>query len=103
MFSRFAISDNDPDKQTFRTLLLQFLILAAVVLVFVFRETLLGQLTVYIKEIREDFVSNTQSSYSTGRDGSSPPKGKNMPEIVNNIVWVRQLEAKASSTIGLNL
>lgn len=57
------------------------------------RETLLGQLTVYVKGIRDDFVSRTQQTYSGSKEGG-PPKGKNMPEIVNIIVWVRQLEAK---------
>lgn len=57
------------------------------------RETLLGQLSVYVKGIRDDFVSRTQHSFTGGKEGG-PPKGKNMPEIVNIIVWVRQLEAK---------
>ena len=68
-----------------------------------FRETLLGQLTVYIKGIRDDFVAKTQSSFGGGKDGSGPPKGKNMPEIVNNIVWVRQLEAKVGACIVILL
>ena len=59
-----------------------------------FRETLLGQLTVYVKGIRDDFISKTQNSYSGGKDGGGPPQGRNMPEIVNNIVWVRQLDSK---------
>ena len=59
-----------------------------------FRETLLGQLTVYVKSIRDDFTSRTQNSYSGNKDGSGPPQGRNMPEIVNNIVWVRQLDSK---------
>lgn len=58
-----------------------------------YRETLLGQLTVYVKGIRDDFVSRTQQTFSGGKEGG-PPKGKNMPEIVNIIVWVRQLESK---------
>ena len=58
------------------------------------RETLLGQLTVYVKGIRDDFISKTQNSYSGGKDGGGPPQGRNMPEIVNNIVWVRQLDSK---------
>jgi dynein heavy chain 2 len=60
--------------------------------IFVSRETLLGQLTVYIRQLRDDFVSRTSHSGDKG-----PPKGKNLPEIVNNIVWVRQLEAKVSN------
>ncbi|EDO38992.1 predicted protein [Nematostella vectensis] len=62
------------------------------------RETLLGQLTVYVKSIRDDFLAKTQSSYSGDKDGG-PPKGKNMPEIVNNIVWVRQLDSKVKEVL----
>ena len=63
---------------------------------FYFRETLLGQLTVYVKGIRDDFISKTQNSYSGSKDGGGPPQGRNMPEIVNNIVWVRQLDSKVN-------
>ena len=55
-----------------------------------FRETLLGQLTVFMKQIRDDFISRTGG----GAGDKKPPKGKNLPEVVNNMVWVRQLEAK---------
>ena len=55
---------------------------------FAFRETLLGQLSVYIRQLRDDFMQKTSSS------GGGVPKGKNLPDTVNNIVWVRQLEAK---------
>ncbi|XP_070553238.1 cytoplasmic dynein 2 heavy chain 1-like isoform X2 [Ptychodera flava] len=55
------------------------------------RETLLGQLQVYVKTIRDDFITRTS-------DGTSP-SGKNLPEVVNNIVWVRQLEAKVDDTL----
>lgn len=54
-----------------------------------FRETLLGQLTVHIKSIQEDF-----SSKSGGYSSSEVPKGKNLPNVVNSIVWVNQLQAK---------
>lgn len=65
---------------------------------------MLGQLTVYIKGIRDDFISRTQNSYSGNKDGSGPPKGRNMPEIVNNIVWVRQLDSKVwFQTITVNI
>ena len=53
-----------------------------------FRETLLGQLQVYLKTLKDDFNIRTSES--------SPPTGKNLPEVVNNVVWVRQLEAKVS-------
>ncbi|KAJ8027756.1 Cytoplasmic dynein 2 heavy chain 1 [Holothuria leucospilota] len=54
------------------------------------RETLLGQLQVYLKSIKDDFNLRTSES--------KPPAGKNLPEVVNNIVWVRQLEAKVDQT-----
>ncbi|XP_071846316.1 cytoplasmic dynein 2 heavy chain 1-like isoform X2 [Apostichopus japonicus] len=54
------------------------------------RETLLGQLQVYLKSIKDDFGLRTSES--------KPPAGKNLPEVVNNIVWVRQLQAKVEQT-----
>ncbi|ESO93665.1 hypothetical protein LOTGIDRAFT_209197 [Lottia gigantea] len=57
------------------------------------RETLLGQLTVYVRQISEDFNARIG-----GRGGKSIPKGKNLPDIVNNIIYVRQLEAKIEET-----
>ncbi|KAK7096855.1 hypothetical protein V1264_003902 [Littorina saxatilis] len=57
------------------------------------RETLLGQLTVHIRQISEDFSQRTGH-----RGGKGVPKGKNLPEVVNNIVYVRQLEAKIDET-----
>ncbi len=55
---------------------------------------MLGQLSVYIKQTRDDFVQRTASG------GKGPPKGKNLPETVNNIVWVRQLEAKVRFSVN---
>ncbi|KAK6172722.1 hypothetical protein SNE40_016326 [Patella caerulea] len=57
------------------------------------RETLLGQLTVHVRQVGEDFNSRTG-----GRGGKSVPKGKNLPDVVNNIIFVRQLEAKIEET-----
>ena len=51
----------------------------------VFREQLLGHLSMYIKSLKNDFSTNA---------GNAPSKGKNMPEVVNLMVYVRQLEAK---------
>ncbi|KAK3801155.1 hypothetical protein RRG08_006872 [Elysia crispata] len=56
------------------------------------RETLLGQQIMYIRQMNEDFNSRT------GRGNKSIPKGMNNPEIVNNIIYVRQLEAKIDET-----
>lgn len=66
-----------------------------------FSETLLGQLSSYIKLLREDFTNHyigspTHQSQHQLRDQSAPPTGKNLPEVVNNIVWARQLEAKVN-------
>ena len=52
------------------------------------RETLLGQLSVFIKQTRDSFVQKTNAG------GQGIPKGKNVPEAVNNISWVQQLIAK---------
>ncbi len=63
------------------------------------REILLGQLSAYIKNIKGDFSTHYtgspahKSNHALNTDGA-PPTGKNLPEVVNNIVWARQLEAK---------
>ena len=57
---------------------------------------MLGQLLSYIKSLKEEFNSCTASS-RRGRhaaDAAAPPTGKNLPGVVNNIVWTRQLQAK---------
>ena len=33
------------------------------------------------------------------QQSDAPPTGKNLPEVVNNIVWARQLEAKVSAPL----
>ena len=60
-------------------------------------ETLLGQLSVYLKQLRDDFI------HRTGSSSQGVPKGKNLPETVNNIVWVRQLEAKVTDNHNTTL
>lgn len=59
-----------------------------------FRETLLGQLTVYIQTLHSDFQQRSGAHHIAGGEASAPPKGKNLPEVVNNIVWARQMESK---------
>ena len=67
-----------------------------------FSETLLGQLSSYIKQLREDFTTHyigspahqSQHQLRNYQDQGAPPTGKNLPEVVNNIAWARQLEAK---------
>ena len=54
---------------------------------------MLGQLSVYIKQTRDDFMQRTSSG------GRGAPKGKNLPETVNSILWVRQLEAKVGRLV----
>ncbi|XP_064610087.1 cytoplasmic dynein 2 heavy chain 1-like isoform X3 [Liolophura sinensis] len=61
------------------------------------RETLLGQLSVHLKQVHDDFMSRTDA-----RSGSKgTPKGKNLPDVVNSIVYVRQLEAKVEETTSV--
>ncbi len=52
-----------------------------------YRETLLGQLGVYIKQTRDEFESMV-----AGQEAA--PKQKNFPNSVNQISWVRGLEHK---------
>lgn len=68
-----------------------------------FREILLGQLSAYIKTLKDDFAAHYTGSPAHHSSGQAiqnvnepPPTGKNLPEVVNNIVWARQLEAKVS-------
>ena len=79
---------------------------------FISRETLLGQLTGYVRSVCEEFT--TKSSYHPMNSPSDPahraaaeqqatPTGKNMPDVVNNIVWYRQLEAKTNGIMVIFL
>ena len=68
---------------------------------YVYRETLLGQLSAYIKSLKDDFTTlytgsaaHSSQPHPQQRSDETPPTGKNLPEVVNNIVWARQLEAK---------
>ena len=73
----------------------------------IYRETLLGQLLGYVRSIADEF--NTKSNPpkqgkpvdSAGlgaAERQAPPTGKNLPGVVNNIVWTRQLEAKVRNS-----
>ncbi|XP_051782842.1 cytoplasmic dynein 2 heavy chain 1 isoform X2 [Erpetoichthys calabaricus] len=55
------------------------------------RETLLARLLDYAKGIRTDFDNR---SHGVPGEKSGPLAGRNLPEVVNNIVWVRQLTLK---------
>ncbi|KAF1521633.1 Cytoplasmic dynein 2 heavy chain 1, partial [Eudyptes sclateri] len=62
------------------------------------RETLLARLQDYVKDYQTDFETRCH-----GVPGavSGPLSGKNLSEVVNNIVWVRQLELKMDDAIKL--
>ena len=55
------------------------------------RETLLGQLQEFIKSMKDDFMAR---SGQLSQSKQKPPRGKNLPEVVNDIVWARQLQTK---------
>ena len=76
------------------------------------RETLLGLLTGYSHSIRDDFTSKSPVSPQHKRgdpasaavaEQQAPPTGNNMPDVTNNVVWTRQLEAKVKCTLQQTL
>ncbi|XP_030099868.1 cytoplasmic dynein 2 heavy chain 1 isoform X1 [Mus musculus] len=62
------------------------------------RETLLARLGDSAKDFRLDFENRCRGIPG---DPSGPLSGKNLSEVVNNIVWVRQLELKVDDTIKI--
>eukprot|EP00051_Salpingoeca_urceolata_P021875 m.349048 g.349048 ORF g.349048 m.349048 type:complete len:4259 (-) comp19881_c0_seq4:199-12975(-) len=64
------------------------------------RETLLAQLSVYIKGAKEDFQKRTVGQIGATAEDSLPPAGRNVPETVNSIVWSRQLLSKVEDTLN---
>ncbi|NXK72907.1 DYHC2 protein, partial [Amazona guildingii] len=62
------------------------------------REILLARLQDYVKDYQRDFETRC---HGVPGDVSGPLSGKNLSEVVNNIVWVRQLELKVDDTIKL--
>ncbi|MXQ96699.1 hypothetical protein E5288_WYG013272 [Bos mutus] len=62
------------------------------------RETLLARLMDSVKDFRLDFENRCRGIPG---DASGPLAGKNLSEVVNNIVWVRQLELKVDDTIKI--
>ncbi|OXB57863.1 hypothetical protein ASZ78_016437 [Callipepla squamata] len=62
------------------------------------RETLLARLQDYVKDYQTDFETRC---HGVPGDVSGPLLGKNLSEVVNNIVWVRQLEMKVDDAIKL--
>jgi dynein heavy chain 2, cytosolic len=57
------------------------------------RELLLGQLSIFIRQTQDLFMQKT------GGGAKGVPKGKNLPDSVNNIVFVQQLIAKVCINI----
>uniref|UniRef100_A0A672TN04 Cytoplasmic dynein 2 heavy chain 1 n=1 Tax=Strigops habroptila TaxID=2489341 RepID=A0A672TN04_STRHB len=62
------------------------------------REILLARLQDYAEDYQRDFETRC---HGVPGDVSGPLSGKNLSEVVNNIVWVRQLELKMDDTIKL--
>uniref|UniRef100_A0A673Y6D4 Dynein cytoplasmic 2 heavy chain 1 n=1 Tax=Salmo trutta TaxID=8032 RepID=A0A673Y6D4_SALTR len=62
------------------------------------RETLLARLLEYIKVLRTDFEGRCHGAPG---EKSGPLAGRNLPEVVNNIVWVRQLLHKVEDSIKI--
>ncbi|KAG7470921.1 hypothetical protein MATL_G00119020 [Megalops atlanticus] len=62
------------------------------------RETLLAKLLDYMKGLRTDFESRC---HGVPGEKSGPLAGRNLPEVVNNIVWVRQLVLKVEDSIRM--
>uniref|UniRef100_A0A8D2DB61 Dynein cytoplasmic 2 heavy chain 1 n=1 Tax=Sciurus vulgaris TaxID=55149 RepID=A0A8D2DB61_SCIVU len=62
------------------------------------RETLLARLVDSVKDFRLDFENRCRG---VPGDASGPLSGKNLSEVVNNIVWVRQLELKVDDTVKI--
>ncbi|XP_032214095.1 cytoplasmic dynein 2 heavy chain 1 isoform X5 [Mustela erminea] len=62
------------------------------------RETLLARLVDSVKDFQLDFENRCRG---VPGETSGPLSGKNLSEVVNNIVWVRQLELKVDDTIKI--
>nr|CAB3240314.1 cytoplasmic dynein 2 heavy chain 1-like [Phallusia mammillata] len=59
------------------------------------RETLLGLLTNYAKTLRSEFKQRSRD----GAPSSAHLNGKNLSEVVSNIIWAKQLEAKMTEVL----
>ncbi|XP_068037518.1 cytoplasmic dynein 2 heavy chain 1 isoform X5 [Anomalospiza imberbis] len=62
------------------------------------RETLLAALQDYVKDYETDFGARC---HGVPGEVSGPLSGKNLSEVVNNIVWVQQLKLKVDDSIKL--
>ncbi|XP_028975291.2 cytoplasmic dynein 2 heavy chain 1 isoform X3 [Esox lucius] len=63
------------------------------------RETLLARLLEYVKGLKTDYEGRC---HGTPGEKSGPLAGRNLPEVVNNIVWVRQLLHKVEDSIKIS-
>ncbi|XP_057206860.1 cytoplasmic dynein 2 heavy chain 1 isoform X3 [Triplophysa rosa] len=63
------------------------------------RETLLTRLLDYNKGLRADFESRC---HGVPGEKTGPLVGRNLPEVVNNIVWVRQLLLKVEDSLKMS-
>lgn len=50
-----------------------------------------------MRSIRDEFGIKSSSS---SHEPSIQPSGKNLPRVVNNVVWTRQLQAKITDTLA---
>ncbi|KAG7247632.1 hypothetical protein CRUP_038140, partial [Coryphaenoides rupestris] len=62
------------------------------------RETLLARLLDYSKGLRSDFEGRCHGAPG---ENTGPLVGRNLPEVVNRIVWVRQLIHKVEDSIRI--
>ncbi|KAI5098641.1 cytoplasmic dynein 2 heavy chain 1, partial [Silurus meridionalis] len=62
------------------------------------RETLLTRLLDYCRGLRADFDARC---HGIPGEKSGPLAGRNLPEVVNNIVWVRQLLMKVEDSLKM--
>ncbi|XP_075905861.1 cytoplasmic dynein 2 heavy chain 1 [Nelusetta ayraudi] len=63
------------------------------------RETLLARLLDYSKGLKSDFESRCHGNPG---DKSGPPIGRNLPDVVNRIVWVQQLVHKVEDSVCIS-
>jgi dynein heavy chain 2 len=67
------------------------------------RETLLGQLNTFLSKTRDDFETRSKQVVSGNASSSTddkPLSGRNLPEIVNNLVWARQIQSKVEHIVS---
>ena len=64
------------------------------------RQLLLTKLRQYVDDVREEFGNGGgDGSGKGGAGGGVMPAGKNMPEVVNEVVWCKQLAARVEEVV----